>query len=133
MPINYVNTDLDIESTEDLTELVDAFGDAVIVLHNRQENDGRFTASLEIAGPSQQPGVGMESKLVVRINDLFGGPDHASVSKPTNALLEPSPAMLVGVDIPGPGCWEVTGEFLGQTLTFVVETPLGASKGADAT
>jgi hypothetical protein len=27
-----------------------------------------------------------------------------------------------GVDFPEPGCWEIFAEYLGQTLTFVVET-----------
>ena len=30
--------------------------------------------------------------------------------------------MLTGVDFRGAGCWEVTAAYLGQTLTFVVET-----------
>ena len=29
-------------------------------------------------------------------------------------------AMLVGVTLGGPGCWEVSGTYRGQTLTFVV-------------
>jgi hypothetical protein len=29
-------------------------------------------------------------------------------------------AMLVGVDLPAPGCWEITGRYAGATLRFVV-------------
>jgi hypothetical protein len=29
-------------------------------------------------------------------------------------------AMLTGVDIPAPGCWELTGEYHGRSLSFVV-------------
>ena len=34
MEIRYLNTDLDIESQEDLTTLIEAFGDEVFVLHH---------------------------------------------------------------------------------------------------
>jgi hypothetical protein len=29
-------------------------------------------------------------------------------------------AMMVGVDIPAPGCWEITGQYEGTSLSFVV-------------
>jgi hypothetical protein len=29
--------------------------------------------------------------------------------------------MLVAVEFPSAGCWEITGEYLGQKLSFVVE------------
>ena len=29
-------------------------------------------------------------------------------------------AMLVGIDIPAAGCWEITGQYKGTTLSFVV-------------
>ena len=38
----------------------------------------------------------------------------------TNALGEPYDAMATGVYMPTPGCWEITGEYKGQKLTFVV-------------
>jgi hypothetical protein len=28
--------------------------------------------------------------------------------------------MLTGIDIPGVGCWEITGDYEGDKLTFVV-------------
>jgi hypothetical protein len=28
--------------------------------------------------------------------------------------------MLVGVYVPTPGCWEITGEYRGEKLSFVV-------------
>jgi hypothetical protein len=31
--------------------------------------------------------------------------------------------MLVLVEFPSAGCWELTGRYLGQELTFVVEVP----------
>jgi hypothetical protein len=38
----------------------------------------------------------------------------------TNAFPGPTAAMLVGVYIPTPGCWEITGDYKGQKLSFVV-------------
>ena len=32
-------------------------------------------------------------------------------------------AMLTGVDLPAPGCWEITGEFRSHSLTLVVWVP----------
>jgi len=40
--------------------------------------------------------------------------------RPTNAFPGPSAAMLVGVYVPTPGCWAITGEYKGQKLSFVV-------------
>lgn len=42
-------------------------------------------------------------------------------SRPTNATApDIGTAMLVGVDLPAPGCWEITGEYADTTLRFVV-------------
>jgi hypothetical protein len=38
----------------------------------------------------------------------------------TNALGDPYDAMLTGVYMPTAGCWEITGEYKGQKLSFVV-------------
>lgn len=67
---------------------------------------------------------GMESNLKVSIKNLDGRPNDAVVSKPTNAHAEllGGWTMLTGIDFPSGGCWEITGEYLGQSLTFVVET-----------
>jgi len=40
--------------------------------------------------------------------------DHA------NAANIKIPAILTGVDIPTPGCWEITGDYKGDRLSFVV-------------
>jgi len=41
-------------------------------------------------------------------------------SSATNARADFGEAMLVGVEIPTPGCWEITGEYNGYELSFVV-------------
>jgi hypothetical protein len=87
--------------------------------------------------------LGTESMLKVEVENLRGGPMTARVTRPTNAYLgtlsELSESereailyetagsrgkwtMLVGIDFPDPGCWRGNGEYLGQKLTFVVET-----------
>jgi hypothetical protein len=32
-------------------------------------------------------------------------------------------AMLVGVELPSPGCWEITGQYNDHELTFVLSVP----------
>lgn len=48
MNVRYLNTDLELESFEDLTPIVKAFGDDVINLYNGQ-GCGHFLATFEIA------------------------------------------------------------------------------------
>ena len=38
----------------------------------------------------------------------------------TNAFPGPAAAMLVGVYVPTPGCWEITAEYRGEKLSYVV-------------
>src|SRR5207247_11186717 len=47
----------------------------------------------------------------------------SNVSRATNAYHKDFGgwAMLVGVEFPASGCWEVTGRYKGQTATFVVQ------------
>lgn len=67
---------------------------------------------------------GMERHLSVRVESLTGQPNDAVVKDVTNAgnasLTEW--AMLVGIDFPSVGCWQLTLDYLGQSLTFIVET-----------
>jgi hypothetical protein len=67
---------------------------------------------------------GQETALKVTVKALNGGANDLLISSPTNAH---SPSlggwtMLTGVDIQSPGCWEITGEYLDQVLTFVFES-----------
>jgi len=39
--------------------------------------------------------------------------------RPTNAFPGPGAAMLVGVYMPTPGCWEITAEYRGEKLSYV--------------
>lgn len=51
---------------------------------------------------------------------LDGDAPPLVVDKVTNALFVPRAAMLTGVWMPTPGCWEITGDRRGQKLSFVV-------------
>jgi hypothetical protein len=50
---------------------------------------------------------------------LDGDAPPLIVEKLTNALFIPHAAMLTGVYVPTPGCWEITGDRRGQKLSFV--------------
>jgi hypothetical protein len=41
-------------------------------------------------------------------------------TRATNAFPGPAAAMLIGVIVPAPGCWEITGEYKGTKLSYVV-------------
>ena len=73
---------------------------------------------------------GMESNLSVTLKELSGAPANAVVSRATNAHAESLGGwtMLTGIDFPDPGCWEITGRYLGQELKFVVETAQSTSR-----
>ena len=85
-----------------------------------------------------------QPELKVSIENLSGGPVTAIAYGPTSAypmgdtrnlsdseldaitreaeLSDEKWLMLTGMHFPDPGCWEITGEYLGQKLTFIVET-----------
>jgi hypothetical protein len=50
---------------------------------------------------------------------LDGDAPPLLVDKVTNALFVPHAAMLTGIYLPTPGCWEITGDRRGQKLSFV--------------
>jgi hypothetical protein len=43
-----------------------------------------------------------------------------SVAQATHAIMGNFVAMLTGVYVPTPGCWEITGDYRGDKLSFVV-------------
>jgi hypothetical protein len=66
---------------------------------------------------------GGESNFKVSARNLSDSSLAAEISAPTNAHA-PSLGgwtMLVAVEFPTAGCWEITGDYLGQRLSFVVE------------
>jgi len=67
---------------------------------------------------------GMESQMKVTARRLDGDSPAARISRTTNAqgMAGGGWAMLMLVEFPRAGCWELTGEFQGQRLSFVVET-----------
>ena len=67
---------------------------------------------------------GQEGEFVGSIRRLDEGKNDAVISEPTNAGGPSLGAwtVLTGIDFPSAGCWEVSGQFRGRVLTFVVET-----------
>ena len=62
-----------------------------------------------------------EPDLVVTGKRLDEPAALLAASKATNAYQDPNQSfMLVGVDFPSPGCWEITGQYGDNSLSFVV-------------
>jgi hypothetical protein len=51
---------------------------------------------------------------------LDGDAPPLEADRVTNALFEPRAAMLTAVYVPTPGCWEITGDYKGDILSYVV-------------
>lgn len=67
--------------------------------------------------PAEAP----QPELTVTGKRLDGEAPPLIASRATNAYASDiGSAMLVGVDVPTLGCWEITGEYKGHTLSFVV-------------
>ena len=77
---------------------------------------------------------GMERNLSVRVEPVAGGANDAKVRGVTNAEAESLGGwtMLVGIDFPSAGCWRLALDYLGQSLSFVVETTEPAAAVATA-
>lgn len=62
-----------------------------------------------------------EPKLMVTGRRIDAPAPPLKVSKATNAYAaDIGSAMMVGVDFPTPGCWEITGRYADAELSFVV-------------
>ena len=82
----------------------------------------RIAVKLFLWGLGFEPG--MEKHLSVEIASMTSREVDAVVKDITNArpIDGDSSAMLVGIDFPSAGCWRITAEYLGQSLTFIAET-----------
>ena len=65
------------------------------------------------------PGVEPQPAISV-IGRRLDGSGSFKFGPGTNAAADFGSAMLVGIEIPTPGCWELTGHYRGATLSFVV-------------
>jgi hypothetical protein len=58
--------------------------------------------------------------IVVTATSLDTG-ELAAVSAPTNGWVhQDQPFMLVGIEFPDAGCWQVSAEYRGQSLSYIV-------------
>ena len=63
-------------------------------------------------------------RLMVTARHLDSGRPAVWASRATDAdAADIGHAMLVGLELPYPGCWEVTGEYQGTLLSFVAWVP----------
>ncbi len=98
---------------------------------------------------------GMEASLHISVESLDGAPVTGRISRATNAYIPTAHpgrplsrgeteqatneairrpdawVMLTGVYFRDTGCWKITASYLGQTLTFVVETVASDRESAD--
>lgn len=66
-------------------------------------------------------GYDWRSRLTVTGRRIDGSAPGLAASTATNAFADDiGSSILVGVDIPAAGCWEITGHLKGVTLSFVV-------------
>jgi hypothetical protein len=63
----------------------------------------------------QQPAISVDGRRLDRVGPAFHAGDPG-----TNASFDGTTAMLVGVDVPTSGCWELTGRYRGAALSYVV-------------
>ena len=71
-------------------------------------------------GRSHSSVLRLPSRNCVRPGGSLTPSSAAKVKLGLTAAQEAGAAMLVMVEFPASGCWEVTGAYKGQTLTFVV-------------
>jgi hypothetical protein len=100
-------------------------------------NDGRWGGlPLSAAGYSQKvfwwrQGYSMDAepspqltvsgkRLDASTSSSAAGASAFETSHATNASADFGQAMLTGIEIPSPGCWEITGHYGGHQLSFVV-------------
>jgi hypothetical protein len=62
----------------------------------------------------------VDYSLKVTGRRLDGDAPPLLTTETNNAFPGPAAAMLVGIYVPAPGCWEITGEFKGEKLSYVV-------------
>jgi hypothetical protein len=63
----------------------------------------------------QEPAISVDGRRLDRPGATFHAGDPG-----TNAAFDGMSSMLVGVGVPTPGCWELTGRYRGAELSYVV-------------
>jgi hypothetical protein len=74
-----------------------------------------FWASVNFDWKTEYP-----PELKVTGKRLDGDAPPLRARQATNAFPGPAAAMLVGVIVTSPGCWQITGEYKGEKLSYVV-------------
>jgi hypothetical protein len=83
-------------------------------------SDAGYTQKVEWWRQGYNMGDEQTRKLTVTGRRLDAAASPLVASSATNAAADFGASMLVGVDIPTLGCWEITGHYEGHELSFVV-------------
>jgi len=75
------------------------------------------------AGYRDRMMVEQRPNIVVTINRVGSGVATTINELPTHAGFDGATALLTMVDFPEPGCWQVTADYRGSRLGFVVNVP----------
>lgn len=86
----------------------------------RKPGQYSLTAKLFWMSTSHDPKTEPHPQLRVTGRRLDGNAPPLFVTTAHNTFAEPAAAMGDGVYVPTPGCWEITGQYKGEKLSFVV-------------
>jgi len=74
------------------------------------------------------PGTAVEPVPAITVTGTrLDGSGSFTFGPGTNASAEFGEAMLVGIEVPTPGCWQITGHYAGTQLSYVVWIPPAAN------
>ena len=59
-----------------------------------------------------------QPKLIITGKRVDSPAPYLKADHATNALLQPQSAMLIGFEFPTAGCWQITGRYEDDELTF---------------
>lgn len=91
-------------------------------IHNNVlESKGGYRTKLIFYRRGFDPRTEPEPKLIITGRRLDGAAPSVAVAH-ANAVFvpRPTPGMMTLIDIPTAGCWELTANYAGHTLTFIV-------------
>jgi hypothetical protein len=74
------------------------------------------------------PGTAVEPVPAITVTGTrLDGSGSFTFGPGTNASAQFGEAMLVGIEVPTPGCWQITGHYAGSQLSYVVWIPPAAT------
>jgi hypothetical protein len=84
-------------------------------------NDAGYRQKVFYWRPGYDGRIEQQPALVVTLRRLDAAVSPVEIKNATNAYFDGMWSMLVGVDVPTPGCWDVSARYREAMLTFVVD------------